>query len=117
MEKSELKGFFRWLDQSKRGREENHKREKRKAKGNQKKGRKEGERRRSCKSSIVASLEDPNLIPHTTRGEGSFLFGYFLVWGHGNGIWLSLLCDCLNEKHAGIVMLSMLNFLGLRLNL
>ena len=24
-------------------------------------------------------------------------FGYFLVWGHGNGIWLSFLCDCLNE--------------------
>ena len=63
-----------------------------------KKGRKEGERRRSCKSSnIVASLEDTNLIPHTTRGEGSFLSGYFLVWGHGNGIWLSFLCDCLNE--------------------
>ena len=63
-----------------------------------KKGRKEGERRRSCKSSnIVASLEDTNLIPHTTRGEGSFLFGYFLVWSHGNGIWLSLLCDCLKE--------------------
>ena len=54
------------------------------------------------------------MIPHTTRGEGSFLFGYFLVWGHGNGIWLSLLCDCLNEKHAGIVMLSMLNFLGFK---
>ena len=54
------------------------------------------------------------MIPHTTRGEGSFLFGYFLVWGHGNGIWLSFLCDCLNEKHAGIVMLSMLNFLGFK---
>ena len=54
------------------------------------------------------------MIPHTTRGEGSFLFGYFLVWGHGNDIWLSFLCDCLNEKHAGIVMLSMLNFLGFK---
>ena len=54
------------------------------------------------------------MIPHTTRGEGSFLFGYFLVWGHGNGIRLSLLCDCLNEKHVGIVMLSMLNFLGFK---
>ena len=54
------------------------------------------------------------MIPHTIRGEGSFLFGYFLVWGHGNGIWLSLLCDCLNEKHAGIVMLSILNFLGFK---
>ena len=40
---------------------------------------------------------DQELILHTTRGEGSFLFGYFFVWGHGNGIWLSLLCDCLKE--------------------
>ena len=40
---------------------------------------------------------DQELILHTTRCEGSFLFGYFLVWGHGNGIWLSLLCDCLKE--------------------
>ena len=54
------------------------------------------------------------MITHSTRCEGSFLFGYFLVWGHGNGIWLSFLCDCLNEKHAGIVMLSMLNFLGFK---
>ena len=70
----------------------------RETKKKKKRGRKEGERRRSCKSSnIVASLENTNLIPHTTRGEGSFLFGYFLFWGHGNGIWLSLLCDCLNE--------------------
>ena len=57
---------------------------------------------------------DQELILHTSRGEGSFLFGCFLVWGHGNGIWLSFLCDCLNEKHSGIVMLSILNFLGFR---
>ena len=57
---------------------------------------------------------DQELILHTSRGEGSFLFGYFLVWGHGNDIWLSLLCDCLNEKHAEFVMLSMLNFLGFK---
>ena len=41
---------------------------------------------------------DQELILHTSRCEGSFLFGYFLVWGNGNGIWLSFLCDCLNEK-------------------
>ena len=40
---------------------------------------------------------DQERILHTTRGEGSFLFGYFLVWGHENGIWLILLCDCLKE--------------------
>ena len=40
---------------------------------------------------------DQELILHTSRGEGSFLFGYFLVWGHGNGIWLSFLCGCLKE--------------------
>ena len=57
---------------------------------------------------------DQELILHTSRGEGSFLFGYFLVWGHGNGLWLSFLCDYLNEKHAGILMLSMLNFLGFK---
>ena len=57
---------------------------------------------------------DQEPILHTSRGEGSFLFGYFLVWGHVNGIWLSFLCDSLNEKHAGIVMLSMLNFLGFK---
>ena len=57
---------------------------------------------------------DQELILHTSRGEGSFLFGYFLVWGHGNGIWLSFLCDCLNKKHAEIVMLPMLNFLGFK---
>ena len=57
---------------------------------------------------------DQELILHTSRGEGSFLFGYFLVWGHGNCIWLSLLCDCLKEWHAEFVMLSMLNFLGFK---
>ena len=32
---------------------------------------------------------DQELVLHTSRGEGFFLPGYFLVWGHGNGIWLS----------------------------
>ena len=39
------------------------------SKGKPEKGRKEGEKRRSCKSSIVARLEDPNLIPYNTRGR------------------------------------------------
>ena len=37
---------------------------------------------------------DQELILHTTRGEGSFLLGYFLAWGHEKGIWLSLVCYC-----------------------
>ena len=32
---------------------------------------------------------DQELVLHTSRCEGFFLPGYFLVWGHGNGIWLS----------------------------
>ena len=32
---------------------------------------------------------DQELVLHTSRGEGFFLLGYFLVWGHGNSIWLS----------------------------
>ena len=38
---------------------------------------------------------DQELVLHTSRGEGSFLFGYFLVWGHGNGIWYLLLLECM----------------------
>ena len=40
-----------------------------------------------------------DLILHIPRRERSFLLDYFLVWGHGNGIWLSLVCYCLNEEH------------------
>ena len=32
---------------------------------------------------------DQELVLHTSRGEGFFLPVYFLLWGHGNGIWLS----------------------------
>ena len=78
------------------------KREKERKKRN--KGRKENkmkERKEKGRRKLFHPLfqiwVDQELILHTTRGEGSFLFGYFLVWGHGNGIWLSLLCDCLKE--------------------
>ena len=62
------------------------KREEKESKGKPEKGRKEGERKRSCKSSIVARLEDPNLIPHTTRGMDLAYLVIFLSYGHGNGI-------------------------------
>ena len=69
----------------KEGRKENKKKE-RKEKG-----------RRKLFPPLFQILVDQELILHTSRGEGSFLFGYFLVWGHGNDICLSLLCDCLTE--------------------
>ena len=40
-----------------------------------------------------------DLILHILRREGSFLLCYFLVLGHGNDIWLRLVCYCLNEEH------------------
>ena len=94
-------------------REKERKKRKKGRKENKKKERKEKGRRKLFPP-LFQIWVDQELILHTSRGEGSFLFGYFLVWGHGNGIWLSFLCDCLNEKHAGIVMLSMLNFLGFK---
>ena len=54
-----------------------------------KKGRKEEEEEKPQNTSIFARLKDQELVLHTSRSEGSFLLGYFLVWGHGNGIWLS----------------------------
>ena len=65
-----------------------------------KKGRKK--RRRKLFSHCFQIWVDQELVLHTSRGEGSFLLGYFLVWGHGNGIWLSLVGYCLNEEHAEI---------------
>ena len=32
---------------------------------------------------------DQELVLHTSIGEGFFLPIYFLLWGHGIGIWLS----------------------------
>ena len=68
----------------KRGKPE--KREEKESKGKPEKGRNEGERRRSCKSSIVARLEDPILIPQKTRDMDLAYLVIFLSWGHGNGI-------------------------------
>ena len=70
--------------------------DKRRRKKREKERKKKG--RRKLFPPLFQIWEDQELILHTSRGEGSFLFGYFLVWGHENGIWLSLLCDCLNEK-------------------
>ena len=77
-------------------REKERKKRKKGRKENKKKERKEKGRRKLLPP-LFQIWVDQELILHTSRGEGSFLFGYFLVWGHGNGIWLSLLCDCLNE--------------------
>ena len=71
-------------------------RRKKREKERKKKERKEKGRRKLLHP-LFQIWVDQELILHTSRGEGSFLFGYFLVWGHGNGIWLSLLCDCLKE--------------------
>ena len=56
------------------------------SKGKQEKGIKKGENRRSNKSSIVARLEDLNLIQHNTRGRDFAYLVIFLAWGRGNGI-------------------------------
>ena len=77
-------------------REKERKKRKKGRKENKKKERKE-KRRRKLLHPLFQIWVDQELILHTSRGEGSFLFGYFLVWGHGNGILLSLLCDCLKE--------------------
>ena len=66
----------------KKGRKENKKKE-RKEKG-----------RRKLFPPLFQIWVDQELILHTSRGEGSFLLGNFLVWGHENGIWLSLVCYC-----------------------
>ena len=78
-------------------REKERKKRKKGRKENKKKERKEKWRRKLFFPPLFQIWVDQELILHTTRGEGSFLFGYFLVWGHGNAIWLSLLCDCLKE--------------------
>ena len=77
-------------------REKERKKRKKGRKENKKKERKEKGRRKLLHL-LFQIWVDQELILHTSRGEGSFLFGYFLVWGHGNGIWLSFLCDCLKE--------------------
>ena len=74
-------------------REKERKKRKEERKENKKKERKEKGRRKRLPP-LFQIWADQELILHTSRGEGSFLFGYFLVWGHGNGIWL---CDCLKE--------------------
>ena len=58
----------------KRGKQE--KREEKESKGKPEKGRNEGERRRSCKSSIVA-VGGPNFDPTKDKRYGPCLFGYF----------------------------------------
>ena len=80
----------------KRRRKKREKERKKGRKENKKKERKEKERRKLFLHCFQIWV-DQELVHHTSRGVGSFLFGYFLVWGHGNGIWLSSLCDCLNE--------------------
>ena len=85
VEKRRRKKREKEIKKRKKGRKENKKKE-RKEKG-----------RRKLLHPLFQIWVDQELILHTSRGEGSFLFGYFLVWGHGNGIWLSLLCDCLKE--------------------
>ena len=84
------------------------KRRRKKSEKERKKERKKGrkEMRRKLFPHCFQIWVDQELVLHTSRGEESFLFGYFLVRGHGNGIWLSLLCDCLNEKHAEFHRLS-----------
>ena len=77
-------------------REKERKKRKKGRKENKKNERKEKGRRKLLHP-LFQIWVDQELILHTSRGEGSFLFGYFLVWGHGNCIWLSLLCDCLKE--------------------
>ena len=77
-------------------RDKERKKRKKGRKENKKKERKEKGRRKLFPP-LFQIWVDQELILHTLRGEGSFLFGYFLVSSHGNGIWLSLLCDCLNE--------------------
>ena len=77
-------------------REKERKKRKKGRKENKKKERKEKGRRKLLHP-LFQIWVDQELILHTSRGEGYFLFGYFLVWGHGNDIWLSLLCDCLKE--------------------
>ena len=70
--------------------EKKEKRERKKEKKERKKGKQE-ERKKGEKEEeaffppLFQIWVDQELILHTTRGEGSVLFGYFLVWGHGNG--------------------------------
>ena len=79
-----------FLDKRRRKkREKERKKRKKGKKENKKKERKEKGRRKLFFPPLFQIWVDQELILHTTRGEGSFLFGYFLVWGHGNGIWLS----------------------------
>ena len=84
----------KFVDKRRRKKRENERKKR-------KKRRKENKKKERKKEAFFPPLfqiwVDQELILHTTRGEGSFLFGYFLFWGHGNGIWLSLLCDCLKE--------------------
>ena len=51
--------------------------------------RKKGEREEDAFLHCFQIWVDQELVLHTSRGKGSFPLGYFLVWGHGNGIWLS----------------------------
>ena len=74
-------------------REKERKKRKKGRKENKKKERKEKGRRKLLHP-LFQIWVDQELILHTSRGEGSFLLGYFLAWGHENGIWLSLVCYC-----------------------
>ena len=71
----------------KRRRKKREKERKKGRKENKKKERKEKGRRKLFLQCFQIWV-DQELVLHTSRGEGSFLLGYFLVWGHGNDIWL-----------------------------
>ena len=73
VEKRRRKKREKEIKKRKKGRKENKKKE-RKEKG-----------RRKLFPPLFQIWVDQELILHTSRGEGSVVFGYFLVWGHGNG--------------------------------
>ena len=61
------------------------KKEKKERKKRKQEERKKGEREEEAFPPLFQIWVDQELILHTSRGEGFVLFGYFLVWGHGNG--------------------------------
>ena len=86
MDQAKGKEFFLFLNEFYRKRRETKKREK-------KKRRKKTIRKEKWSGKLFLHcfqiLVDQELVLHTSRCEGFFLPGYFLIWGHGNGIWLS----------------------------
>ena len=86
-----------FVDKRRRKKREKEGKKRKEGRKENKKNERKGKGRRKLFPPLFQIWVDQELILHTSRGEGSFLFGSFLVWGHGNGIWLSLLCDCLKE--------------------